>query len=544
VKKIIVLIVFGFVISAGLRFCNREQPPTEVQLEALKRRNLRTVVTGTGEVKPKVSVDISSDVMGRVVQVPVEEGQKIEKGQMLVEIDRNSIEARLSGLQSALESAQASLEQARTNLTRTKKTYERQTNMYKQKLVSDSVYEDAQTAAENAVAAESMARASLAQAQAQFRETQNQVEKYRIVAPMTGVLTRKEIEEGEMAVAGTLSVPGTLLMTISDLSVMEVEVDVDEVDVVQLKIGQPAEVTVDAYPDRIWKGDVTEVGTSALEKLTADQAKDFRVVITLREPAQELKPGLSASADIVTATRDNVLSIPTGALTVRSTNELRGGKDGLPLDDPTPTAEAESGEKAAGSAGRGGAGGAEAATAPEKIGSENQAGGSGATGTPAPIGTPTAADDDEPKELEGAFVLQAEAEKVKEGAPGHGSPIDVAKLAAGVVAILVTAFLVYMVRKRGGWVRKLMALLLLVASVFAFNQVTPLLGPRDQEKKPLQGKALFRQVKLGIPGESHFEVLEGLQEGDKVVTGPYEALRKLKDGEVVREKSNNWPGKR
>jgi HlyD family secretion protein len=324
----------------------------------------------------------------------------VKRGQVLVRIDSSQLEAKVVGLQAGSESARASLEQAKANLERAQRTYDRQTNMHKQKLVSESEYEATLQARDNAIAAERVARAQLAQAQAALQEADYTLSKYTILAPMGGILTRKEIEPGEMAVAGTLSVPGTLLMTIADLSVMEVEIEVDEIDVVHVRVGQKAEVEVDAYPDRTWAGEVTEVGTSALLK-PLEQAKTFRVVITLAEGAEELKPGLSASASIVTATRDEALSIPIQALTVRSADDL---------------AEDNPAHSASGSA--------------------------------------------RSKELEGAFLFE-------------------------------------------------------------------------------EGSAHFRPVKVGIAGELHFEVLEGLAEGQSVVTGPYETLRKLSDGERVREKGKD-----
>jgi HlyD family secretion protein len=410
------------VAAVIVRACTREKPPVEVQTEAIERRSLRSIVTGTGQVEPKVSVDVSSDVMGRVLQVPVEEGQVVSKDDVLVRIDSSQVEARLMGLRAAVESARATLEQARSNLQRLQKTYERQTDMYKQKLISDSEYEQTQTSRDNAIAAEAQARAGLHQAEATLHETENTLSKYVILAPMSGVVTRKNIEPGEVAVAGTLSVAGTLLLTIADLSVIEVELEVDEVDIVHVALGQTASVEVDAYPDKSWPGTVTEVGTSALEQLaTTDQAKNFRVVITLAGSPQGLKPGLSASADIVTATREDALGVPIQALTVRTTDELSGGD-----------AEAS---KASGTA--------HAASDADK---------------PAEAKAPEAKQG--VQELEGVFVVEA-------------------------------------------------------------------------------GKARFRPVKLGIAGEQHFEVLEGLKPGEIVVTGPYEILRKLKDGEAVREKGKD-----
>jgi HlyD family secretion protein len=429
-RKFVYLLLLVGVAGGGYKVCTRPAPPVEVQTEALHRRNLRSIVTGTGQVKPKVSVDVSSDVMGRVLEVPVEEGQKVKKGDTLLRIDSSQLEARVSGLRAAVESGKATLEQARSNLGRLQKTYERQTNMYKQKLVSDADYEQTQTALDNAIAAEAQARAALNQAQSTLQEIENTLGKYLIVSPMAGVVTRKNIEPGEIAVAGTLSIAGTLLLTIADLSVIEVELEVDEVDIVHVALGQKAKVTVDAYPDKSWEGEVTEVGTSALEKLTTtEQAKDYRVVITLSEAAQELKPGLSASADIVTATRENVLSVPIQALTTRSEEELSEGKESEGTATPT------------------GDGAAHAAADPKPAEAK-----------------PPAEEKSGSKEMEGVFVLEG-------------------------------------------------------------------------------GKAHFRPVKIGIPGEQHFEVLEGLKEGEVVVTGPYEVLRKLKDEEIVREKGKKETSK-
>jgi HlyD family secretion protein len=203
-------------------------------------------------------------------------------------------------------------------MNRDKSYYERQMKLFDSKLISTESLESAKAQYDISKAQYEAILFQIKQAQASLQSTLDNLEKTVYNAPMDGVITSLRVEVGETALVGTMNNPGTILMTIADLSVMEVEVEVDETDVVGVKIGHTAEVRVDAFPDEPIKGTVTEVGSSALEKLTvAEESKDFKVVVTLEDPPENLKPGLSASADIITARKDNVLAIPISALALR-----------------------------------------------------------------------------------------------------------------------------------------------------------------------------------------------------------------------------------
>ena len=212
----------------------------------------------------------------------------------------------------------AEMIKAEASLKKDENYYNRQNKLFEEDLISQEQLEAAQAQYDIAKAQQEAITYQIQQAEASLRSTLDNLEKTVYNAPIDGIITSLRVEEGEIALVGTMNNPGTVLMTIADLSVMEVEVEVDETDVIGVEIGHGAEVRVDAFPDRIILGKVTEIGSSALQKVTAsEESKDFKVVITLEDPPVNLKPGLSASADIVTAEKKGVLAVPISALVLR-----------------------------------------------------------------------------------------------------------------------------------------------------------------------------------------------------------------------------------
>src|SRR2546421_3434490 len=316
-----VLIVGIVAISAGARR-DRGQ---EVRFETVGRRDLVAAVTASGKIQPKKKVDISADITGRITRIAVREGDFVEKGQFLLQIDPTIYQANLQRASAAMSSAEAGAVQARATrdqsqraLARTKELREQNPN-----LISQEQLEQAQTAFEIAEANHTAATHLVEQARAGLQEARDQLAKTHLVAPMTGRVTRLAVEEGEVAVPGTFSRETGLLLTISDLSVIQTKVQVDETDVVRLHMGDSVEVTIDAFPDTTFVGRVTKISNSAI--LTAasavagqsDRAVDYQVEITLANPPSDVRPDLSATARIVTDTRKQALSIPIIALTVR-----------------------------------------------------------------------------------------------------------------------------------------------------------------------------------------------------------------------------------
>jgi HlyD family secretion protein len=338
-KRKFLLIGAGVVVVGGftaLSVVKRRQPSVEVRLEKVQKRDIVSIVTASGRVQPKRKVDVSSDITGRIVSLPVREGDMVERNQVLVRIDPTQYEANVQSRQAFLASSQAQASQARATKDQAERAFVRARDIRAQnpQLVSQEALEQAETQQRIAVANLEGAQHQVEQSAAALREAQDALRKTTIVAPMSGKLTRLAVEEGEVAVPGTFSRETGLLMTISDLSVIEVTVQVDETDVIRLELGDSAEVSIDAYPDTTFTGRVTEVANSSVRGAAAaaaaggqEQAVDYEVVITLDRPPRDVRPDLSATARIITATRTGVLTVPIIALTVREPEADSGARD-------------------------------------------------------------------------------------------------------------------------------------------------------------------------------------------------------------------------
>jgi len=406
------LIVVLVLVSASAK----REKGIEVRFEQVGRRDLVAAVTASGKIQPKKKVDVSADITGRITRIAVREGDLVQKGQFLLQIDPTIYQANEQRAQAAMSSAEASAVQARANRDQSQRNLQRTKELREQNpnLVSQEQLEQAQTGYDIAQANFTAAQHMVEQARAGYREARDQLAKTHLTAPMPGRVTRLAVEEGEVAVPGTFSRETGLLLTISDLSVIQTTVNVDETDVVRVSIGDSVEVTIDAFPDTTFVGRVTEVSNSAI--LTAasqvagqnDRAVDYEVEITLSNPPNEVRPDLSATARIVTGTRKQSLAIPIIALTVREHTPIS--------TEERPAAESKASAGAAGD---------------------------------------TAHRGEKKKEVEGVFLVH-------------------------------------------------------------------------------NGVAAFKPVKVGIAGEEHFEVLEGVAQGDTIVAGPYQAIRDLKEGARVR----------
>ncbi len=312
-----VLIVGLVVISAGAR----RDRGAEVRFEKANRRDLVAAVTASGKIQPKKKVDISADITGRITRIAVREGDRVTKGQFLLQIDPTIYQANLQQAEATLASSQAAAVQAKANRDQADRALGRTRELHTQN--PNLVSQEAQTAFDIAEANLTAARHQVDQARAAVRSAGDNLRKTTLLAPMAGRVTRLSVEEGEVAVPGTFSKDVGLLLTVSDLSVIQVKVNVDETDVVRLHLGDSVEVTIDAFPDTTFMGHVTKVSNSAILTAAASapgtntQAVDYQVEITLTNPPADVRPDLSATARIVTDTRKQALSIPIIALTVR-----------------------------------------------------------------------------------------------------------------------------------------------------------------------------------------------------------------------------------
>tara|TARA_B100001765_G_scaffold34593_1_gene19052 strand:- start:1659 stop:3020 length:1362 start_codon:yes stop_codon:yes gene_type:complete len=419
-KVTIGIIGIIFLASAAiLQMMFRGDRGVDVRIEETQRRDLLEVVTASGNIRPRRTVNISSDVSARVAELLVDEGQDVVQGQVLLRLEPDQYEAALSRTQASLAQAQAQQTQQEANLLRTQRDLDRLLALRSRDsiLVSRQQIDDGHTNLDVSEATLASARHGVSQAQAAVEEATEQVSKTIFIAPMDGRVTRLNVEEGETVIIGTMNNPGSLVLTISDLSVIEVVVQVDETDVPQISLGDSATIRIDAFSNEYFSGQVTEIGNSAInppsQQSAGQQAAiDFEVVITLDETGTSLRPDLSATADIVTEMRRSVISVPIIAVTVRETES----SDLNQLTDRTGP------------------------------GSGNSSQGENAS-----------ADE------EGVFIV-------------------------------------------------------------------------------VDGTVTFTPIKLGVAGQEYFEVLAGIDVGDNLVAGPYQMIRQLQDGDLVRNVDDEITG--
>ncbi len=334
------LLVLAGVVAASVTRDSRNR--VAVQVGKASKRDLVSVVTASGEIRPKRFVNVSANASGRITHLLVKEGERVRSGQVLARIDSTRLEAGTRQSEAAVQSAKADLDRAQADLALARASFERARRMFEEQLVSSQVFEQAEAEVKMKAAAVESQKRRISQLESQLAANADDLEKTVVVAPMDGVVTSLQKEEGE-SVIGAQSFQPTVIMTVGDLSVMEVEVLVDETDIGQLSLGQRAEVRVDALEDVRIAGTVTEIGSSAIPRgtsgatssassgTTANQAKDFKVTITLEKPPAALRPGLNATADITTATKPGVLAVPIQAVVVRELD-----KDGKVVEAEEP----------------------------------------------------------------------------------------------------------------------------------------------------------------------------------------------------------------
>ena len=432
-KKIVIALLAVVVIAAigGFAWWSRRSTSPTVTVEVIRTRDLEAVVSASGKIQPKRFVNISADTSGRVVDLAVNEGDRVSVGQFLMQIDPRTLRTRVESGEAALQANQAALEQARqavetakVQLTVAQQNLTRQQELWKQQLTPRESLEraenDMRLAQSSLAEREKQVRTQevrLGQDRAQLASAQFDLSKVRIESPIAGIVTRRNIQEGETAVVGTMNNAGTVLLTVADMSVIQAEVEVDETNIPNVKLGQNAKITIDAIPDRTFKGHVTEIGNSPIQATgqaaTNQQATNFKVVVVLDEDVPDIRPGFTCTADITTATRKGVVAVPIPAVAVR---ELVYDAKGDVVKKPRPA-------------------------------------------NPRSAQPPAAPQELEPgqtrKETEGVFVIR-------------------------------------------------------------------------------NGTAAFIPVKIGIAGDRYFEVLSGIKAGDEVITGPFNNVRTMNDGDPVR----------
>ena len=355
--KKILLIVLGVIVAGvlvGVMVYKQQSGYTKVLTAKLAKQDLSTIVSGTGQIKPKTYVNLGATAMGRITHLYVKEGDHVKKGQLVAEVESVAQEATVRGQEAAIaaaktdiqsyvaaeKTAEANVQHSQADLEQKKLDWDRAQGLFKAGILAKQDYDAKKAAYDLAVATLAQTEASLHQAKANtastrahmqtqeatLRSNQNALNLTKAIAPFDGIVTNQPVREGETVVEGIQNTEGSTFMTIADMSVITAEVKVDETDIVNVKLGQPADVTVDAIPGKVFKGHVTLVGDQALLRSTGvatsqstsgtEEAKDFKVVVTLDTPSDDLRPGLSTTAKITTAHKSDVLSLPIQALTM------------------------------------------------------------------------------------------------------------------------------------------------------------------------------------------------------------------------------------
>jgi HlyD family secretion protein len=373
-----VLVLLGAIV--GFTVNQSQKSVVTVQTGKVVKQDISSQVTASGQIKPKTIVNVGANAMGRITRLFVKEGDKVKKGQILAQLENVQSAADVAmtratlvssqtdavAADAALKTAEAAFKSSAADFARAKLDYERYQGLFKDQLVSKADYDSKKAAFEMADAVHAQDGARIAQAKAQVDSANGRVGQARASltrvndilskttydAPFDGVVTNLPVHEGETVVMGIQNSPGSTLMTVADMGIITAEVQVDETDIVNIKLGQAAEVTIDAIPNQTFKGTVSEIGDNAIIRSTGvstsqstggnQEAKDFKVVVTLTEPPANLRPGLSATAKITTGQEHDAVAIPIQAITMRDKNDLEAQKTpGKPVDKTAPAAPAK-----------------------------------------------------------------------------------------------------------------------------------------------------------------------------------------------------------
>jgi HlyD family secretion protein len=430
---LVVVALLGAIVYANFAF--KRTTGTSVTAEKIEKRDLEAIVSASGTIQPLRQVNVGAPAAGNVVALNVREGDEVKVGQELMQIDPRNLQIQvdsqtqsLAASRSQLEETRRSLESQRAALAQSQANFDRQQGLMKSGLTSREQFETAQhdlamrqASLEQGEQSIKTQETRIKQQEALLQNAQYDLSKMRLVSPIDGVITKRNVDIGEMVSGNQFQT--VALLTVADMSVIRAEIEVDETDIPNVRIGQPAKVTIDALPNQTFPGKVTEVGNSPITTAgSTTRATNFKVVVTIDGKVPNVRPGFTCTSDITTATRQKVTSVPIQAMTLRE----------VTLDPENQIVHPPSTE------GRGGAARRPGSTADALKPGQVR------------------------KEVEGVFVI------------------------------------------------------------------------RD-------GHAIYTAVKTGIAGEKYFEVLDGLKEGDQVITGPFASVRSLKDGDAVKVEATPAP---
>ena len=305
-----------------------------VYVEPVTARNIQAIVTAPGEVDPKVKVNISAYIIGKIEKLYFKEGDDVRKGQKLVDLERTAYQAAFLRAQSAVYAARIEVVRAKTALATTETAYKRAVNLGKQGIQAQELFDQARQANDNAVAASDSARQGVSQAEALLQSAQNDLDHTTILSPMNGKVVQLNAHEGEVVIPGTMNNPGSVIAVIADLSEILVEATVGETEITGIRINQPAKIHVDAIPDKEYSGHVAEIGSSAaLKQGTGAGMRYFTVKVQIDNTDDRLRPGMTAQVSIITTSAGSALSVPIQSVVERVPPSLAKSKSGTDDED-------------------------------------------------------------------------------------------------------------------------------------------------------------------------------------------------------------------
>lgn len=327
-KKVWLWVGLGVVLVGALVVANMAKGKggkvETVQMALVRREDVSSRVRAPGKIEAKTRVQVSADIMGRIVRLLVKEGDRVRKGQLMLELDDKQYRSAHAQARASYSSAQSRLHEAQSSLRINESNFARQRSLFDQNLLSQAEWEQAQSANESAKAAASTATEEATRSRAALDAAEDNLSKCRFLAPFDGVVSALNVEQGENVIMGTMNNAGTQILTVSDLSRMLVRADVDETDVVDLRIGQKVRISVDAIPDTTFAGTVTEIGNTAKRSLTStvEGQTDFEVKVVFDDNVPQIRPGMTADVNIESGTRAKTLAVPIQAVVVRTQREL------------------------------------------------------------------------------------------------------------------------------------------------------------------------------------------------------------------------------
>ncbi len=349
---IVVLLIVVLVGGKSMGMFGKKGNFKEVTVKEVTLKDIVETVSATGKIQPEVEVNISSEVSGEIIELPFKEGQDVKKGELLVKVNPDLIQSALSRSQATYQNVRAGLEQAEASLRQAKADYERNKSLFEKGVISKATWDQSVAAYETAEAAKNSAYYSVQSSAASVNEARDNLARTTIYSPMSGTISLLSVELGERVV-GTQQMAGTEILRVADLTNMEVEVDVNENDIVKVNIGDSAIVEVDAYLKKEFKGTVTEIANSAPGTLAADQVTNFKVKVKILEESYRdltegkpesyspFRPGMTATVDIITKTRQNAIAVPISAIVIKtdtSSTKKPFGK-AVETDDDAPKEE-------------------------------------------------------------------------------------------------------------------------------------------------------------------------------------------------------------